>query len=343
MIKSICLVRLSALGDVLMTVPLVRRLQAGCPDIKITWIISEPAYSLVAELEGVEFIVIKKPRRLQDYWAFRQMMKGRRFDVLLALQASLRANLLYPLISANRKIGYDARRGKDAHRLFIRESIEAAQVHTLEGFLQFGDSLNLPKMPPSWNIPWSPLDDAFAKKVTRGRPTVLINPASSKPERSWLTEHYIALIRHIQKNWDVAIVLTGGPGDYDQSLRDMILSEVICEDWVGKTRPKQLLALIHRSILMICPDTGPSHMATAVGTPVIALHAVTNPDISGPYLSRDKVVNYYPQAVVNILGKSCDSVPYGTQVHSDKSMALIPLDAVIQQVNKALEGVAARC
>src|SRR5688500_12397756 len=100
-IQSLCLVRLSALGDVLMFVPMVRILQKNFPEATITWIISRPAYDLVEGMEGVEFIVIAKPNNIADYWRFKKQLKGRKFDVLLAAQASFRANLLYPLISAS--------------------------------------------------------------------------------------------------------------------------------------------------------------------------------------------------------------------------------------------------
>lgn len=103
MIKSICIVRLSALGDVLMAVPLIRTLQANLPQAKLTWIISRPAFDLVEGMDGVEFILIDKPNSIVDYWRFKKQMKGRTFDVLLAPQASLRTNLLYPLIKAKRK------------------------------------------------------------------------------------------------------------------------------------------------------------------------------------------------------------------------------------------------
>src|SRR5690349_3539238 len=137
MIKSICVVRLSALGDVLMLVPLIRTLQDNLPHVTITWVISRPAYDLVEGMEGVKFIIIDKPKSLKDYWQFKKQLSGQTFDVLLATQASFRANLLYFFISAKRKIGYDSLRAKDGHHWFINEKITPGNDHTLEGFLKF--------------------------------------------------------------------------------------------------------------------------------------------------------------------------------------------------------------
>lgn len=86
-----------------MAVPLIRTLQANLPQAKLTWIISRPAFDLVEGMDGVEFILIDKPNSIVDYWRFKKQMRGRTFDVLLAPQASLRTNLLYPLIKAKRK------------------------------------------------------------------------------------------------------------------------------------------------------------------------------------------------------------------------------------------------
>ena len=97
--KSICIVRLSALGDVLMLVPLIRTLQLAFPTCTITWVISRPAYDLVEGMNDVEFIVIDKPKHVLDYWRFKQQLRGRYFDVLLAVQASLEPIYSMPVLA----------------------------------------------------------------------------------------------------------------------------------------------------------------------------------------------------------------------------------------------------
>tara|TARA_R110002126_G_scaffold110918_1_gene248455 strand:- start:177576 stop:178616 length:1041 start_codon:yes stop_codon:yes gene_type:complete len=334
-IQSICLVRLSALGDVLMFVPLVRALQRHYPDAALTWVISPLAYTLVEGMAGVEFIVLDKPKSLMDYWRFRCSLQSRRFDVLLAAQASLRANLLYPCIRATRKIGYDKARGKDGHSLFVNEHIEPGREHTLDGFLKFGAALGLGREAPVWDMPVRPedYDWAYARLPDTTTPVIVVNPAASKPERSWSVERYIEVIRFVLSRWPVQVVLTGGPGEHDKLLGDAI-SAAIPEaiNLIGKTKPKQLLALIGHASLVVCPDTGPSHMATAMGTPVVALHAVTNLDISGPYASKHLAINSYPEALAR-LNLTVDSAPWGKQVHEPWAMQLVSVDAVIARLS----------
>lgn len=338
MINSICIVRLSALGDVLMIVPLIRTLQASLPQAKLTWIISKPAFDLVDGIDGVEFILIDKPNSIKDYWYFRKQMKGRTFDVLLAPQASLRTNLLYPFIRAKRKIGYDERRANDAHGLFIHERVQPGLEHTLDGFLKFAHALGVKERVIRWDLPISPADYQWAEQhLPEQGPILVINPAASKPERSWPVVRYIEVLQRAKARWNVQVVITGGPSDFDKKLAEHITTAIPAINLVGKSKPKQLLALISKATVVLCPDTGPSHMSTAVNTPVVALHAVTNPLISGPYLFQHLVVNRYPEAAEKILGSKCIEDVWGEHVHGDEPMQLITVDEVMDKLSLVLE------
>ncbi|KTD59978.1 glycosyltransferase family 9 protein [Legionella shakespearei] len=338
MIKSICIARLSALGDVLMMVPLVRTLQAYLPDTQLTWIISRPAFDLVEGMDGVEFICIDKPKNLTGFLQFRKLMKDRHFDVLLAPHARFGSNLLYPLIKAKRKIGYDSRRADDCHLWFVKESISPGLEHTLEGFLKFAEPLGVKEKVIRWDLPINPADyewaDAHLPKSDEG-PVLVVNPAASKPERSWPVDRYIAVLQQARELWNAQIVLTGGPGAYDRVLADQILQVIPAVDLVGKTKPKQLLAVISKADAVLCPDTGPSHMSAAVNTPVVALHAVTNPFISGPYTFQHLVVNRYPEAVEKVFGMSFEQNKqkvWGRHVHGDEAMQLISVAEVMDKL-----------
>jgi heptosyltransferase I len=341
---SICIVRLSALGDALMLVPLIRTLQANFPKTSLTWIISRPAYDLVEGMDGVEFIVIDKPNSIKDYWRFKKAIWGRHFDVLLAAQASFRANLLYPLIRASRKIGYDALRAKDGHGWFVHETIAPGNDHTLDGFLKFADVLGIKEKEIRWDLPIQQHDRDWAKShlPKTSCPLVLVNPAASKPERSWPVERYIEVIRYLQHHWHAEVVLTGGPGPYDKQLGDAIAKEVTVGNLIGKTKPKQLLAVIEQADALLCPDTGPSHMGAAVSTPVIALHAVTSAEVSGPYIYRHLAVDYYPKAVEKILKKTEETNIWGTHAHGNDTMKLVKVEDVVKKFELVLGNIRLR-
>jgi heptosyltransferase I len=134
----------------------------------------------------------------------------------------------------------------------------------------------------------------------------------------------------------VQVVITGGPSDFDKYLAEQITQVIPAINLAGKTKPKQLLALISKATVVLCPDTGPSHMATAVNTPVVALHAVTNPLISGPYRFQHLVVNRYPQAAQKVLGcKNIEEV-WGQHVHGEEPMQLITVEEVMEQLAMVL-------
>ncbi len=340
MIDSICIVRLSALGDVMMLVPLIRTLQSGLPHTQISWIISRPAYDLVEGMDGIDFIVLEKPKNLVDYWRFKRQISKRRFDVLLALQTTFRANLLYPLIKAKRKIGYDLTFRTDGHGFFVKEKISTQGCHTLDGFLKFAQHLGIQKPVIQWDLPLQAADYAWARNQLPSKgPVLIVNPAASKAERSWQAQRYIEVLKQAQTNWSFQIVLTGGPGPYDRLLADEILQAIPAIDLVGKTKPKQLLALISMAQAVLCPDTGPSHMAVAMGTPVIALHAVTNPLISGPYTCQHLVVNQYPQAVQKILGPDQKQHLWGRHVHGNEAMQLVLVEDVMEKLAQVFESI----
>ncbi|MBT4837202.1 MAG: glycosyltransferase family 9 protein [Methylococcales bacterium] len=340
-IKSIAIFRLSALGDVTLMIPLVRTLQKSFPQAKIVWITSEQVYGLLEGLSGVEFIVIKKPKSIVDYYQCYQQFKAYQFDVLLAAQASLRANLLYPLISAKTKIGFDKKRSKDCHHWFIDQSIESKEVHLLDGFLQFAEMLGITKSSIEWDLPLSNTDRDWAKSVLskKSGKWIVINPSASKQERNWPIERLIETINRAAEKWSINIVLTGGNSAKEIAEANIIESavQVVCLNLVAKTTFKQLAALLEKADLLISPDTGPAHIATAVGTPVIGLYAVVSAKLSGPYLSKSLIIDKYEEAVQTILHKNNQNVSLHTRVHHEDAMKLITVDDVLEKLRKVLE------
>src|SRR5690606_32312673 len=127
---TICLLRLSALGDATHVVPLVRTLRRNWPGAALTWVIGKGEHRLLEGLEGVEFVVYDKKTGLAGMRALRRRFGGRRFDALLQMQVAARANLLSAFVPATRRIGYDRARSKDLHGLFINE--RRSEEHTSE-------------------------------------------------------------------------------------------------------------------------------------------------------------------------------------------------------------------
>ena len=335
--------RLSALGDVCLLVPLVRTLQKALPRARLTWVISRPMHALVEGFEGVEFIILDKSRPLRHWLEFYSRMRARRFDVLLATQASWRAHLLYPAIRAPRKIGFDHQRGRDCHAWFINQHIPPGRQHLLDSFLSFAAELGVTERVIEWHLPLGKAALGFAAEQLEMKSSgwLAVNPWASKPDRNWLPERYAAAINHAFDQWGWRTVLTGGPHPAERAFTESVLTHVrrreMVLNLVGRTTPKQLAAILGRVNVLLAPDTGPAHIATAMGTPVVGLYAVAPPELSAPYLSRDLVVNRFPEAVRQLLDKDPATVPWGTRVHSPQAMALIPVEPVLEKLAQARE------
>lgn len=335
--ESLCLLRTSALGDVTHIVPLVRALQEQWPQTRLTWIIGKLEHRLVGDLPDVEFVVFDKSAGRLGRRAVRNALAGRRFSALLHMQVSWRANLLSRVVAAPLRIGYDRKRSKDLHGLFINCRIPARSgEHVLDALASFLEPLGLKRAgPPRWDIAIPDEAQAFAEKHLRGdAPTLLVSPVSSHRLRNWRPERYAAVIDHaaLELGWRVA--LCGGPSEYEREFADAILAQARTRplDLTGKDTLKQLLALMRRATLVLCPDSGPMHIANAVGAPVLGLHAASNPQRSGPYSDRRWCVDRYDAAARKFRKKPATALPWGAKLEHEGVMDLIEVDDVIERM-----------
>lgn len=341
-LKAICILRLSAIGDVCNTVAAVQAIQQHNPDVKVTWIIGKVEKMLLDGLEGVEFIVFDKSQGSASFKKLKQDMKGRKFDVLLHMQVAFRANWAARLIPAKRKIGFDWHRAKELHTLVTNERIkEQTEAHVLEGFFAFAEKLGVPESQKhnlSWHIPVPEADQAFAdthippKSDEENTPTLVISPAASKAERNWLPERYAAIADYAhQQNFN--IVLCGGPGEVDKNLGIHIEKFAHCpiKNLIGQTNLKQMLALLGNASLVLAPDTGPAHMANSQQTPVLGLYAHSNPKRTGPYLYQQYVAEVYHRSIQNQTGRNAKHLAWGARVKGSNIMEQISVEMVIDK------------
>lgn len=336
--NSICVLRLSAIGDVCNTLPLVRNLQLAWPGTSITWLIGTLEKSLVGDIPGIEFLAYDKRSGLLDGVKPAQRLRGRQFDVLLHLQASWRANALAFRIPARTKLGFDFKRARDGQWLFTNQRIAPnARAHVAEGFLSFGDALHIARGTPRWDIPLSDADRAFAcAQIPDAQGALIISPCSSQRARNfrnWPADRYAAIARVAMHQHGLKVILTGGRSElerrYADEMRRLAGSEVI--DLIGQTSLKQLLALIERALAVLAPDSGPVHMATTVGTPAIGLYATSNPARTGPLDAR-WTVSVYEQALGQFKNTTADQVRWGQRVRDPAALELITVEAVLNKI-----------
>ena len=343
--QSLCLLRLSALGDVTHVVPLVRTLQRNWPQARLHWVIDKGGFKLLEGLEGVTFHTYDKKTGLAGMRALRAELPAEGFDALLQMQVALRANLLSAFIRARRRIGYDRSRSKDLHGLVINERIpDRPGIHVLDAIGSFCEPLGLKQTGVTWDLP-VPADAhvwARAQWPTDAMRTLVISPCSSHERRNWYADRYAAVADHAAaQGW--RIVLCGGRSDLERRTADAIIGAMRAPalDLVGKDTLKQLPALLARADLVMTPDSGPMHIANAMGTAVLGLHAASNPLRSGPYSSVRYCVDRYDDAARRYRGKPASELKWGAKIEHDGVMALITVDDAIAAFERRRADLAA--
>ncbi len=332
--RSICLLRLSALGDVTHVLPLLHTLRDAWPRAELTWVIGKAEHRLLAGLPGVRFVEYDKATGLSGMRALRRDL-GQRFDVLLQMQVSARANLLSAFIPARRRIGYDRSRSKDGHGLFINERIaDRPGIHVLDAIGSFCEPLGLARRDVRWEMPVPDEAHAWARAqwADDGRRVLMVSPCSSHALRNWRADRHAALADHaVAQGWRV--VLCGGRSALERQTGDAILAAMRARDGVldliGKDTLKQLPALLARADLLVTPDSGPMHIANAMGTPVLGLHAASNPHRSGPYSDRRWCVDRYDDAARRFRGKPATALRWGTKIETEGVMDLVTVDDAV--------------
>ncbi len=324
---AICLLRLSALGDVAHMVPVAQTIRTYWPDTALSWIIGKQEARLVEGIPGIEFIEYDKRDARGSYRRMAAQLGGRRFDVLLCPQVSMRANLASLLVKADLKLGYDRTRAQNLHALFVRQRIPSApRQHVLDSFFSFLEYLGLHERDMRWNYAIPDEAREFARKhADADRFTILISPCSSHPLRNWRPERYAAVADHAIDALDAQVILCGGPSAAELRMGESIERHMKrpALNLIGRDTLKKFLALLQSADALVCPDSGPAHLAAAFKTPVVGLYAASNPERSGPYFSRQWCVNKYDEAARAFKRKSANQLKWGAKLEYEGAMDLV--------------------
>ena len=342
---SICVLRLSAIGDVCHTLAVVRSLQRAWPRTRLTWIIGKIEAALVGDIADIEFIVYDKQSGREGLAALRRQLRDRRFDVLLHMQTSLRASKVARQVRAAIRLGFDWARAQEFQWLFTTHRIAPqSRPHVLDGLFGFAEALGVRERILAWDIPLSESDRRYAAaRIPRRGGALVISPLASERAhgaRNWRLERFAAVADYAHQKHGLQVVLTGGPSARERAAGAAIVAAMRepADNLIGETSLKQLLALLARARVLVSPDSGPGHMATAAGTPVISLFAGTNPDRAAPILSREWVVSRYAEALLADCGKTVDQARWGLRVRNPQAMERISVAEVTDVLDRMMAG-----
>ena len=330
--------RLSALGDAVLTIPLIETLVASPRFSEVVWITTRPVVELLGPIEKCRFVVVEKTNSLASFYRNWKVLRNENLENLILAQASFSAHLVSILIKAKRKIGFDQRRGKDLHRFFIDESIPYRDEHFVEAYLSFATKLKIPPKDDRsfWSYAFKHIDLDFGMKFRAANQfLVLIHPCSSKHERRWTLEGYRALIKTLLEH-NCTPVIIGGNDAEEQSFNSRVVEEFGSRvfNLTGSLNLTNWASLLKEADLVIAPDTGAIHLANALGTLVVGLYAVANPLLTGPFKNLHNSVNKYPDAVK--MFESAEPRDFHHRVHDNRAMQLIEFEDVWNKVSSIL-------
>ncbi len=340
--NKITLIRLSAIGDVLMLLPAVRLLKKQFPDTQIDWLIDRPIASILAQVAEVNVIPIDKPKSIGDYWQFYKQWRKKNIGQLISFQTSFVSNMVMALLAADHKTGFGSPYSREGHHLFVDTAYDLPRnLHQVEIFFELakkfaGINDTLKITVDDLSLPICTKDKSWAASTLQEhKQWIAINPMASTQEKTWPSEHYSELINRLNKHYpDKYIVLTGGPSSKEVEFAAKIQQQVSspCLNLVGQTTLTQLAAVLEKVTLVISPDTGPLHLANAVATPVIGLYAVTRPEYIGPYNQLQNCINIYNQVALTFMHKFAYQLAWQKKIPSLEAMQLISPEQVMDKV-----------
>lgn len=338
--KKICILRLSAIGDVTHVIPVLRAIQSQWPETEITWICGTFEYKLLKIIKGVRFITFDKKNGLKEYRKLWAVLKDDYFDVLLQMQVAARANIVSLGIKAELKLGWDKARSRDLHQLFINKRIPCeVQQHQAQGFLSFARSLGLQAANPIWDMPVTENASEFSEKyIDKNKPVLIISACSSHTLRNWFSDRYAKFADYAINKYEMQVILSGGPAKAEIEMAENIIANMQNQalNLVGKDSLEQLVGLLNKATVVVSPDSGPAHIANAMGVPVIGLYACTWSKRSGPYNSLEYCVDKFELAAKKYLNKSASELPWGKKIEIPGVMELIETEDVCEKLDQLM-------
>lgn len=320
-----------AIGDVVRALPLLCRLRRGLPRTQIHWAV-EPASAplLRAHPALTSVVVFDRPRGLPAFASFLRRVRGLRADLSLDLQRHFKSGVVTLASGAKRRVGFHRQNSREGNFLFQTERLEPMSHFSskLAQFQRFADHLGVPPAPIEFGLTLLPEEEVEVEKLLERvqRPFAVFGVGSTAESRLWFPAETARVIEHVAAA-GLDVVLVGGPGEERWAAPIAQESHVAVHDLTGRTSLRQLIGVLARAKLTVGPDSGPMHIAAAVGTPVVSLWGATSAARSAPYGSEQLVVEGSAECMP-CYRKSC---PIGRLC-----MRNISVESVIDKVDLAL-------
>ena len=299
--RRVCLVLLSGIGDAVHGLPLALDLKRLDPTVHVTWVAEPAPAQILLHHPAVDRVVVYRSRDgVRGVRELRRAMADVDAHLTLNLQRYLKSAWPTLFSGARVRVGLPPSKTRDGIRwLHTHVLSEGPWKHTQDLFLDFRWALGVDRdAPVSWGLTFSPEEVAESRAFfdgLGGRPAAALVVASANPKKDWAPERYAGLADALERDLGFRVILLGGPSPRERAA-------VACILRAASTRPvdalagsvRTLMGRLKGSALVVSPDTGPLHLAHAMGVPVVGLFGHTNPWRVGPWRDfRDLVVDRY--------------------------------------------------
>jgi heptosyltransferase-1 len=292
-IDNILILRLSAIGDIVFSSPLIHSFRQRYPQARICWMVQpecKPLLERHAELDEVivwprgEWQRLWRERKLWALWreviGFRRRLKAHQFDLALDVQGLMKSGFLTWLSGARQRIGLGSREG--SHLLMSRVLEKGGDPRRISSeYRQFAQDLELPAEPFDMRVGLDDADRARAAELIDQHALeagyVVICPFTTRPQKHWFSTAWQQLIKDISQRWKMPVVMLGGPGDLQAASAISASEAALPVNLVGGTSLREAAAIIARASLVVGVDTGLTHMGIAMQRPTLCLFGSTRP------------------------------------------------------------------
>lgn len=307
---EILVVRLTSLGDVLMSIPSVKALKEGLPGAKVSWLVEGSIAELLSHQQFVDHVV-KFPRdlvagslkrgsglqALKYLWAFLRKLRARKYDALIDFHGILKSALLDYAARADKRIGFGRMFAKEGSWLAYDERVNGADrgLHKVERNMLLVRHLGINGDIPHVELVAPPHAEAYVNDMLAEHdirpPIIALFPFCSKGSlfKRWELANYATLLRRMGESIPATVLILWGPGEEEEAkrLRDVAGAGVLLPANLGVT---QLCALLKKADMYVGGDTGVMHLAAFSGIPVLAIFGPTDPVVNAPFGPMHKIV-----------------------------------------------------
>ena len=310
MAKRFLVIRLSAIGDVVRTVPAVKGLRERYPDAYIAWLVEEKSSDILVDSPYLDLVIVFPRRQLvgktgspasmgartSSLTRFVRKLRRERFDTVLDFHGIFKSGLLAYVSGAKERIGFSRRYTKEFNSLFINRPVvlPGERISRFERNISLVESLDA--APSNLDVEIVVPEEVkrgvarLLEPFDRSKPLVAVHPTTSRPFKHWDSANYTHVADKLLADGIARVLITCGPGEKDAAQQVVSQMQSGSVPLVQTQSLREYAWLVKQADLYFGADTGPMHIASAMGTPIVAMFGPTDPVVNGPYRQPHRVL-----------------------------------------------------